>query len=117
MLFEYVETASLLCVDMCESCNSDKTATGVEFVFDNRVHPGAPQEIHTIRATKLVVVAAGAFGSPAILERSGIGAVEVVKAAGIAPLVDLPGVGANYHGGYTHLEVQPAVSVYSDTSK
>ncbi|KAJ8701473.1 hypothetical protein PTI98_000245 [Pleurotus ostreatus] len=74
----------------------DKTATGVEFVFDNRVHPEAPQDLYTVRATKLVVVAAGAFGSPGVLERSGIGAPEILKAAGITPLVDLPGVGANY---------------------
>ncbi|KAF4581355.1 hypothetical protein EYR40_002943 [Pleurotus pulmonarius] len=74
----------------------DKTATGVEFVFDNRVHPEAPQDLHTVRASKLVVVAAGAFGSPAILERSGIGSPDVLKAAGIPSFVNLPGVGTNY---------------------
>ncbi|KAJ8489460.1 hypothetical protein ONZ45_g13566 [Pleurotus djamor] len=72
------------------------TATGVEFVFDARVHPQAPQDLHTVRASKLVVVAAGALGSPGILERSGIGAPEVLKKAGIKPFVDLPGVGSDY---------------------
>ena len=40
-----------------------------------------------------VVLAAGAYGSPAVLQRSGIGAVEELGALGIAPVHDLPGVG------------------------
>lgn len=40
----------------------------------------------------------GTFGSPAILERSGIGAAKVLSANGVTPLVDLPGVGENYQG-------------------
>jgi choline dehydrogenase-like flavoprotein len=42
-----------------------------------------------------VVLAAGAFGSPAILLRSGIGPEEELRAHGIAVAHDLPGVGAN----------------------
>ncbi|OJA07946.1 hypothetical protein AZE42_11018 [Rhizopogon vesiculosus] len=52
----------------------------------------------TVRASKLVVVSAGAFGSLTILERSGIGAEAIIKQCGIKPLVDLPGVGENYQG-------------------
>ncbi|KAF9036275.1 GMC oxidoreductase-domain-containing protein [Panaeolus papilionaceus] len=48
------------------------------------------------RAAKLVVLGAGAFGSPAILERSGIGSSRILKQLGILQLVDLPGVGENY---------------------
>jgi alcohol oxidase len=58
----------------------------------------AAQSSSTVRASKLVVVSAGAFGSPIILERSGIGAEAVLKRCGIEQLVDLPGVGENYQG-------------------
>jgi alcohol oxidase len=45
-----------------------------------------------------VVVSAGSLGSPAILERSGIGGKQVLEGVGVKQLVDLPGVGENYHG-------------------
>ncbi len=44
-----------------------------------------------------VVVAAGSYGSPAILLRSGIGDPAELRAAGITPMLDLPGVGRNLH--------------------
>lgn len=50
------------------------------------------------QSNRLVVVAAGAFGSPSILERSGIGAKDILEKAGVKQLVDLPGVGENYQG-------------------
>jgi choline dehydrogenase len=42
-----------------------------------------------------VVLAAGAYASPAILARSGIGPVEELQRLGIRPVLNLPGVGAN----------------------
>lgn len=42
-----------------------------------------------------VVLSAGTFGTPAILLRSGIGPAGVIRAAGIEPRHDLPGVGEN----------------------
>lgn len=53
-------------------------------------------EGRTVRATKLVVISAGTFGSPGVLERSGIGRRDVLEAAGVPVKVDLPGVGENY---------------------
>jgi choline dehydrogenase len=44
-----------------------------------------------------VVVAAGTYGSPAILARSGIGDSRELRAAGITATHDLPGVGRNLH--------------------
>ncbi len=44
-----------------------------------------------------VVLAAGTYGTPAILQRSGVGAPALLRAAGIEPRVDLPGVGRNLH--------------------
>ena len=58
-----------------------------------------------MKASKLVVVSAGAFGSPSILERSGIGAPSVLEQHSIPVLVDLPGVGENYQGRSTTVEV------------
>ena len=53
-------------------------------------------------ARKAVILSAGAIGSPAILQRSGIGPKEVLKKAGIKVRADRPGVGANLQD---HLEV------------
>lgn len=46
-------------------------------------------------AGRLIVLAAGAILSPALLIRSGIGRRTDVEALGIDPVCDLPGVGAN----------------------
>ena len=54
---------------------------------------GEPQFVHAAR----VVVAGGVYGSPAILLRSGIGPPAELADLGIAPLLDLPGVGRNLH--------------------
>lgn len=47
-------------------------------------------------AAEHVVLAAGAYGTPAILQRSGVGSPELLRAAGIDALVALP-VGENLH--------------------
>jgi choline dehydrogenase len=62
-------------------------ATGVEVVDAT----GARRVLTAGR----VVVAAGAIQSPAVLMRSGIGDAAALGALGIAPVVDLPGVGRN----------------------
>ncbi|KAL2131360.1 hypothetical protein VTI74DRAFT_5195 [Chaetomium olivicolor] len=49
-----------------------------------------------ITAKKEVIMSAGSVQSPGLLELSGVGQPAVLKAAGVAPLVDLPGVGENY---------------------
>ncbi|KAJ7770632.1 GMC oxidoreductase-domain-containing protein [Mycena metata] len=74
----------------------DGVAVGVEYQFDNRVHESAPQDIRVVKARKLVVVAAGAMSSPLILERSGLGAKDVLEKAGVTVVAELPGVGENY---------------------
>lgn len=48
------------------------------------------------RARKEVVVAAGALHSPQVLQRSGIGPLDVLEAAGVTQKVNLPGVGWNF---------------------
>lgn len=49
------------------------------------------------RARAGIVLAAGAFGSPAILLRSGVGAGAQLQANGIDVVADTPGVGENLH--------------------
>ncbi|KFI27485.1 GMC family oxidoreductase [Paenirhodobacter enshiensis] len=62
-------------------------ATGVEIAGEDG--------IHTLSARREVILAAGAIGSPTVLLRSGIGPGAMLKAAGVAVVHDLPGVGQN----------------------
>ena len=62
-------------------------------------------ELCTARASGDVLLAAGAIGSPAILERSGIGGSARLTQLGITPLVDRPGVGGNLQD---HLQLRCA---------
>ena len=48
-----------------------------------------------IRAEREVLLTAGAFGSPKILQQSGVGPAEALKAVGVPVVHDLPGVGSN----------------------
>jgi choline dehydrogenase len=64
-----------------------RRVTGVEVAHRGRVA--------VVRAGREVVLAAGAYASPAILERSGIGQADRLRALGIDPVHDLPGVGEN----------------------
>ncbi len=54
------------------------------------------QRLAEIGASR-VVLSAGAYGSPAILLRSGIGPAGELIAIGVKPTLDLPGVGRNLH--------------------
>lgn len=78
----------------------DERAVGVEWLKENPV--GAPfdsdEQVYTVKAKKLIVFSAGALGSPAILERSGIGGKDITSKFDIDCRVDLPGVGENYMG-------------------
>lgn len=52
-------------------------------------------QTHTVRATREIVLSAGAFFSPAILMRSGIGPAQTLRDLGIDVVADIPGVGQN----------------------
>ncbi len=64
----------------------------------------------TLRASPRIetVLAAGSIGSPAILQRSGIGDAAKLATLGIATKVDLPGVGANLQD---HLQLRSIYQV------
>ncbi|KAH8908539.1 GMC oxidoreductase [Coniochaeta sp. PMI_546] len=81
--------------------DDNKRATGVEFIPNPNFHPTvAPLKdeapTQTIRARKLVVLSTGAIGTPGVLERSGIGAKDILTKADIPLVADVPGVGAGY---------------------
>ena len=59
-------------------------------------------QIRTARAAREVILCAGSIGSPHLLQVSGIGPGAVLREAGVTPVHDLPGVGANLQD---HLEV------------
>ncbi len=63
---------------------------------------------HIARARAEVILAAGAIGSPAMLERSGIGDAAHLATLGIAPLVDRAEVGGNLQD---HLQIRCAWKV------
>lgn len=54
-------------------------------------------ERRSLRARREIIVSGGAFQSPALLMRSGIGPAAHLQAMGIALQCDLPGVGENLH--------------------
>ena len=62
------------------------------------------ERIETIRATREIVLSAGAIGSPQLLMVSGIGGPDELKAHGIGVVAALPGVGRNLQD---HLQARP----------
>lgn len=58
------------------------------------------REAGEVRARKEVVLSAGAIGSPQILQLSGIGDAAHLRAVGVEPTLDLPGVGRNLSDHY-----------------
>ena len=65
------------------------TVRGVEYIDAD----GATQ---TLLAEE-TVLCAGALGSPEVLLRSGVGPAEELRAVGVEPVLDAPGVGKNLH--------------------
>ena len=71
----------------------------LRIVFEGKRAVGAEIQVgdtkKIIRARREVILSSGAFGSPQILMLSGVGDARALRAAGVEPLHDLPGVGAN----------------------
>ena len=65
----------------------DCIATGVRFVHKNREH--------MVPVSGEIIISAGSLQSPQILELSGIGNPDVLKAAGIETNIANPNVGEN----------------------
>lgn len=72
-------------------------AVGVELRTNPRYNPDtAGEPLRVVKARKLVIASSGACGTPALLERSGLGHSKVLERSGIPVIVDLPGVGNGY---------------------
>lgn len=79
--------------------SSPPKAIGIEYKPNagNQPSLSLSKPVHIIiKAKKLVVVTAGALGTPQILERSGVGNPKFLKPLDIPVVSDVPGVGENY---------------------
>ena len=66
------------------------------------------QELVTVRATREVLLCAGAVNSPQLLQLSGIGPAALLHQHGIEVVCELPGVGANLQD---HLQIRSVYKV------
>ncbi|TQS31936.1 hypothetical protein Golomagni_07767, partial [Golovinomyces magnicellulatus] len=64
----------------------------------------------SVSAQREVVLSAGVFGSPQLLELSGIGSKDILEKAGVQCLLHLPSIGENLQD---HLNFGPSVQVQS----
>jgi choline dehydrogenase len=78
-----------------------RRATGVE------IERGRARSI--VQARREVIVSCGTYGSPQLLQLSGVGDAAALQSLGLVPLLDLPAVGKNLHD-------HPAASISVRTS-
>ncbi|KAH7308843.1 alcohol oxidase-like protein [Rhexocercosporidium sp. MPI-PUGE-AT-0058] len=83
--------------------DEQKIANGVEISLNLLYHPVTATKV--VKARKLVVVSAGACGTPLVLERSGVGDFKVLQKASVPVVANIPGVGHDYQD---HTGVFPA---------
>jgi choline dehydrogenase len=95
-----VRTGAMVTRLLLEPSANGLRAAGVEL----RTREGT----HTLRAARAVVMAAGAIGTPQLLQLSGIGPAAVLREHGIEVLQDLPGVGENLQD---HLQIRAVFGV------
>ena len=81
-----------------------RRAKGVAYLQDN--------ESNEVHARREIIISAGAFGSPQLLQLSGIGAAGELQALGIEVVQDLPGVGKNLQD---HIDYVQSWRVPTDT--
>jgi choline dehydrogenase len=77
----------------------DTLVTQVLFEGDRAVGVRTRQggSVAEVRATRDVILSLGSINTPKLLELSGIGSAEILRAAGVDPRVDQPNVGARLH--------------------
>ncbi|KAG7044316.1 GMC oxidoreductase [Colletotrichum scovillei] len=87
-------------VNLETTCHGSLRATGVTLVDGT-----------ALSARREVIVSGGGLLSPSILENSGIGKADVLSAAGIDQIIDLPGVGENLQD---HIRIQSSYELKSN---
>lgn len=93
-------TRTHVCRLQMETGDAGLACKGVEVIRE-----GSRLRVH---ARREVILAAGAIGTPQILQLSGIGPAEVLQRQGIPVLLDRPGVGANLQD---HLQIRAVYKV------
>ena len=88
-----------------EAREGAKRATGVDLAIDGHGEASA-------KARKAVILAAGAIGSPQILQLSGVGPADLLAQFGIPVVHELRGVGENLHD---HLQIRMMWKVQGPT--
>jgi len=73
--------------------DENKRAASVSYISRNASNA---THVHTIKACREIILAAGAARSPQVLQISGIGPKKLLSGLGIETVVDLPGVGQNF---------------------
>ena len=89
----------------------NKKCIGLAFIKDCKKYE--------VRCSKGVILAAGAIGSPSILQRSGIGPLNLLKKLDIKPIVQLDGVGKNLQDHlelYFQVKCKLPVTLYKNTN-
>lgn len=76
--------------------DKENRATGVQIQSKSTCSQQQDGSTPIVKARKLVILSAGAFGSPQILEMSGIGDKDILEQAGVSVVSSLPGVGRDY---------------------
>jgi len=74
---------------------------------------GPDGRLQTTKAARAVILAAGAIGSPQLLQVSGIGPAALLVESGVTPVHDLPGVGENLQD---HLQIRAVFGVTGATT-
>jgi alcohol oxidase len=88
--------------------DDNKRANGIEYIQTPGVSPAGgvnATPTHRVMANRMVVVSAGALGTPSILERSGVGNKDLLQKLDIPVVSDIPDVGENYQDH--HLVLYP----------
>lgn len=80
-------------------------ATGIEYRHG--------KEAQCVFARREVILSGGAINTPQLLQLSGIGDANWLREAGVAPAIDLPGVGRNLQD---HLDILGKIETRSTTS-
>lgn len=89
-----------------DTSSDNKTVSGIEYVSTDGT-------THSVNVDKEVILSSGVIGSPQILMVSGVGPRDVLEAAGISVVVELPGVGQHLQD---HISARVEFSTTVDTA-
>ncbi|TVY83339.1 Glucose oxidase [Lachnellula suecica] len=89
--------------------SEDAVAEGVEITSSYGI-------VSVIRASREVIISAGSYRSPTILELSGIGNPSILETFGISNIVDLPSVGENLMDQPNNVLIYNSSTIFNGTT-